>query len=204
MSYKNKLANYQGDCKVELGIYTDFSDYIKKFSYMIDKNSSGVDIGAGPGGCNGKYFDRCHYLDGCDADMEVVKTIPDKYYNNKFFHVFGRDNFEYDDESLDFAISSCVIQHLNSFNELKKGINEVSRILKRNGLFYLMFKAGTNDTTLTHYNEYYNEMRTFRVFHPINIIDMCKTYGLITKDIKKLIDENWIPYCCIIFTKVSN
>ena len=52
MSYKNKLQNYQGDCRVLTGKHSLFSEYIKEFAKNQD--GDGLDVGAGPGGPNGK------------------------------------------------------------------------------------------------------------------------------------------------------
>jgi len=208
MSYKNKLQNYQSDCLIEIGKFVYFSDYIKYFWSIIQSESSennklhGLDIGAGPGGCNGQYFQHC-ILDGCDADSDVVDTLPE-LYKNKFVFNLGIDELPYKDRSLDFIICSCVIQHLNSFNDLVKGISEITRVLKPGGKFYLMFKAGTNDTTLTHFNQYYRESRTFRVYHPNDVTMLCSYNGLKLLYRDTLVDDNWIPYCCLVFEKYNN
>jgi len=200
MSYKNKLNNYQGDCDVILGNFSKFSDYIKNFSMTLSSNAKGIDIGAGPGGCNGKFFSHCKSLIGCDADSDVVGTLP-HYYRRTFKHIFGKDTLSYDGK-LDFAILSCMIQHLNSFQELEFGISEVSKCLKEFGQLYLMFKAGSNDTDLTHFNEYYQEIRTFRVFHPKNIKELCSKFQLFVIQEENLLDENYIPYVLLIFQKL--
>lgn len=196
MSYKDKLSNYQWDCLVEIGKYSKFSNYIAEFSASI--SGKGVDIGAGPGGYNGQFFSHCE-LDGCDADEDVVKTLT--FHHNKFQYYLGLESLPYSDSELDFVVCSCVIQHLNSFDELKKGINEIARVLKPNGKFYLMFKAGSNDTTITHFNSYYQQQRTFRVFNPLDITDICQVNNLILLSKQTLVDDNWIPYCCLIFDK---
>jgi ubiquinone/menaquinone biosynthesis C-methylase UbiE len=199
MSYKDKLSNYQWDCLVEVGCHSRFSDYIAEFSRTV--SGKGVDIGAGPGGHNGQFFTHCKEIDGCDADIDVVSTLPTDTYSNTYQYFLGHQNLPYLESELDFVVCSCVIQHLNNFEELEKGIKEISRVLKSGGQFYLMFKAGSNDTTLTHFNSYYQQKRTFRVFSPSNIIDLCKSNNLTLSTVEKLVDDNWIPYCCLTFTK---
>jgi SAM-dependent methyltransferase len=201
MSYQNKITNYQGDCSVLLGSHQLFSDYIKEFS---DRSGfgKGLDIGAGPQGPNGKFFTKCLQLDGCDADPLVVHSLP-KTYSKRFQYSLGKNELlPYQDQSLDFIICSCVIQHLSSFEELKNGIKEIYRVLKKGGSFYLMFKSGTNDTELTHTNEYYGEVRTFRVFSPSAILKLGQEVGFIPTYSDKLLDDNWIPYCCNTFEKL--
>lgn len=45
----------------------------------------------------------------------------------------------------------------------------MSRVLKKGGNMYLMYKAGTHDSLLTHFNAYYKQERTFRVFAPTRV-----------------------------------
>lgn len=200
--YSNKIGIYQGDCEVLLGKYPNFSDYIKNFSRA--QFGRGLDLGCGPGACNGRFFKFCR-LDACDAEQAVVDSVPndlnvyeEPLYRDRFLHVLGRDTLPYAKGELDFVILSCVIQHLNSFDELKHGLNEINRVLKTNGQLFFMFKSGTNDTLLTHHNSYYGEDRTFRVFHPQNIQDYVEknNFRIIYQD--NLLDDNFIPYSCFV------
>jgi hypothetical protein len=63
--YKDKLQNYESDCPMHLGRFNHFSEYIAEFSK--DKTGNGLDIGAGPGGPNGRFFTQCDTLEGCDV-----------------------------------------------------------------------------------------------------------------------------------------
>ena len=60
-----------------------------------------------------------------------------------------------------------------------------------------MFKSGTHNTLLTHFNSYYNEERTFRVFDPSKL----KFQGENVSE-ENLLDSNWIPYTKIIYRKL--
>lgn len=204
MSYAQKIGIYQHDCKVLLGRYGVFSNYINEFAKTRKEGEHGLDLGTGPSGCNSKFFIHTK-LDGCDVEMEVVDSLLDStllnqgYYNNTFRFTLGQNKLSYSDNSLDFVACSCVIQHLNSLEELQIGVTDIHRVLKPEGCFYLMFKVGTNDTCFTHYNEYYGEERTFRVFSLHGILDICSFFHVISSEY--LLDENHIPYCCIVFQK---
>jgi SAM-dependent methyltransferase len=202
MSYKDKLVTYQEDCRVLLGKYSMFSDYIKEFAKI--QFGDGLDVGAGPQGPNSKFFTSCNSLDGCDADEDVVASLPKDYYYKTFQYTLGStEKLPYRDQSKDFIVCSCVIQHLSSLKQLEIVIGEITRILKPNKQFYLMFKSGTNDTDLTHTNAVYNEVRTFRVFHPKDVISLCEKNQLKLISSETLLDDNWIPYSCLIFDKVK-
>jgi SAM-dependent methyltransferase len=203
--YTNKLSNYQGDCAVLAGKYPKFSDYIKEFSRV--QLGHGLDLGCGPGACNGKFFKYCS-LDSCDAEQAVVDTVPpilnvfgNLLYEAGFVYVLGQDILPYDTNELDFVVLSCVIQHLGSYYELAFGLGDVCRVLKSGGQLFLMFKSGSNDTLLTHYNSYYGEERTFRVFHPNNVSDLVQTIGFNVLSCEHFLDDNFIPYCCMVLEK---
>ena len=197
MSYADKITIYQGDCAILLGRRSQFSYYIKEFASLVGVGSRGLDLGAGPGGCNSVFFDLTS-LDGCDAEPEVVNSLPVQLYNKKFLYRLGKDKLPYSDNTLDFVICSCVIQHLSSEQELKEGLKEIYRVLKPGGFLYLMYKVGTHDTLLTHYNSYYNQERTFRVFSPTQV-DESTDLKLIKSEY--LLDENYIPYSCDLYQK---
>ena len=197
MSYSNKIGCYQGDCNVLLGRFPKFSEYVKDFSRT--QSGNGLDLGCGPGACNGKFFQSCT-LDGCDADESVVESFPENY-QDRFVFKLGKDTLPYDEKSKDFVILSCVIQHLNSYDELVMGLTDVARILKPTGQLFLMFKSGANNTLLTHYNEVYNEIREFRVFHPNKIEELVKILKLQVISCENLLDDNWIPYSCMVVEK---
>lgn len=203
MSYSNKLNNYQSDCKVLLSEeYSkgnkNFSDYIKDFSTHVIGH--GLDLGVGPGSPNGKYFPNCK-LDGCDVDYNVLDSITGEYHQSFMYTLGGKEPLPYTAESLDFLICSCVVQHVNSSDELESGFSEIFRVLKKAGLFYLMFKCGTHDTVLTHTNSYYNEERSFRVFCPAVVEKILTQIGFFVYERDIFMDSNWIPYCRIVAVK---
>ena len=114
----------------------------------------------------------------------------------------GLEKLPYPDGMLDFVVCSAVVQHLNSFDELKVGLKEVARVLKPAGRLLLTFKAGSNDTLLTHYNHYYSTNRTFRVFDPNNVISLCEQLSLKIESEKLYMDDNWIPYCSLVCERI--
>lgn len=194
--YTNKLNNYQSDCPVLLGKFEMFSDYIKEFAQGLNIGATGLDIGTGPMGENGKYFSK-QVLNGCDVEREVVESLGSEYNETFLYRIGGDLQLPYRDGELDFVVCSCVIQHLESEEELKRAFTEVYRVLKYQGIFYLMFKSGTHNTLLTHFNSYYNEERTFRVFESTKL----EFHGEILSE-ENLLDSNWIPYTRIIYRKI--
>ena len=193
--YKDKIFSYQSDCPVLLGRFGMFSDYVKEFAESLKSGSKGLDIGSGPGGKNGQYFSHC-VLNGCDVELEVVDSLGKEYNETFTYRVGGNERLPYSDEELDFVLCSCVIQHLGGEKELNRALDEIFRVLKKDGVFYLMFKSGSHNTLLTHFNSYYNEERTFRVFEA----EKLQFKGEVLSQ-ENLLDSNYIPYTKIIYRK---
>lgn len=202
MSYKDKIDKYQGDCMILLGRHKKFSDYVKEFVGLVRIGSYGLDLGTGPGGCNASFF-ILSKLDGCDAEPEVLKSLSQRLYNKIFPFVFGKDTLPYPDLTLNFVVCSCVIQHLNSFEELVHGLSEIYRVLKPGGYFYLMYKVGTNDTILTHHNSHYDEERSFRVFCPKDVQKLAASLSFLLVRSEYLLDDNHIPYSCDVYMRIE-
>ena len=85
--YVEQIQTYQGDCRCIFGHYPMFSGFAQ--SYAKGKTGHGLDVGAGPQGCNSKFFTDCQSLDGCDALREVVDSLPVKY-SKKFVYFLGK------------------------------------------------------------------------------------------------------------------
>lgn len=77
----------------------------------------------------------------------------------------------------------------------------MARVLKKGGHFYLMYKAGSHDSMLTHFNSYYNQERSFRVFAPEKVNPLLNKYGLEVIQEEKAMDSNWVPYVNVIAVK---
>ena len=140
-------------------------------------------------------------MDGCDADEDVVNSLPQEKYKKRFQFKLGSDKLPFKDGEKDFVICSCVIQHLDSFSQLEEGIKEIARVLKKGATFILIFKCGSNDSLLIHFNEYYKEQRTFRVYNPQSVIELGTKMGLMVEQNELFMDDNWIPYTQLVFRK---
>ena len=65
--YSEKLGgNYCADSECVMGKHKVFSKYIEEFGQKA--TGHGLDIGAGPESCNGKFFKACSQLDGSDIE----------------------------------------------------------------------------------------------------------------------------------------
>ena len=118
--YDDKIENYEANNKCAIGRLQNFDEYILQFVQNIE--GDGIDVGTGPKGYYGRHFKKATNIDGCDSEESVVNSLPPDY-NKKFIYFLGGDEpLPFADESKDFALCSCVIQHLSGEEALIKGI----------------------------------------------------------------------------------
>ena len=173
--YREMLGGkYCGNIPCIMGKHPEYSDYIRQFAQSV--TGHGLDIGAGPDGYFAEMFNTCQRLDGCDIDEEIVKSLPSQSYSERFIHALGREKLQYKSNSLDFVICSCVFHHL-TFAEIQKGIAEMVRVLKVGGLLLLAYKAGNNETTLTHFHASMGIYYSFTVYDPKPINELLSKNG---------------------------
>lgn len=124
---------------------TPYGLHAEKVKNWIRKEGKTLDIGAGDG--------LITYLingEGIDDNKIAVKLAKEKGVNVKFGDAY---NLDYDDNSFDNILMGDVIEHLENPNP---AIEEVKRVLKPNGYFYVVTppakKDGLHDKY--HYKEY--------------------------------------------------
>mmetsp|Transcript_2330 Transcript_2330/g.3673 ORF Transcript_2330/g.3673 Transcript_2330/m.3673 type:complete len:211 (+) Transcript_2330:55-687(+) len=206
MDYKEVINTYDCDGIVLLGRFSKISDYVKDFGALQD--GRGLDIGAGPGGGNYVHFPKVTSLDACDADESVVASLSPKIYNRCFMHKLGSSQaLPFADGAVDFVVCTFVVHHLSNEGELDSSLKEISRVLRPSGGFFFMFKAGSHDTDVVHYSEYYETVRSIRVFDPEKVLILAAQHKMHTRsDLDQVsneifIDSNYLANCCLVLRK---
>ena len=116
-------------------------DVVKNFSGNFKYDSKILDAGCG-NGKNIKYFnDKCEIV-GIDNCNNLVKLCIEKGYNVLYSDI---RNTIFDDNYFDYIISIAVIHHIDSEEGRLKAINELIRILKKNGKLLITLWAFESD-----------------------------------------------------------
>ena len=126
------------------------------------------------------------------AIAEAQKNFPE--ISDKYFVLnFLTDRLPVEDESQDFVFCNAVIQHFSS-EEMLHTFEDIARVLKKNGVFILIFKRKINDW----------EIFLKKTGLQINIInekegqieiedeEMRKAFGKLKKGEKTRIDPNYL------------
>ena len=135
-----------------------------KFISMLS-GKWGLDVGCGPGMYWSKYYtDKGFIMKSMDSNDVVVQNLENciKYT--------APDEFPLDDNEFDFAICSCMVQHLNSWNEVKLLLDEIDRVVYPGGNLLFVFKEGTHDTEITLHDNVFNVERKFRVYDSQKVV----------------------------------
>ncbi len=101
---------------------------------LVPKNLSDLsllDVGCGPGIHIKEYEKRGANCFGIDFSEQMIQ-LAKKGCPNSNFNIGNVNNLEFEDNSFDIVTASLVLDHLK---DLSKGIDEISRVLKKGGLF---------------------------------------------------------------------
>ena len=109
----------------------------KEMKFIFDQITPGsrvLDLGCG----NGRFYEllkekEVSYL-GVDQSKELIEEAKEKYKEASFIQADAL-NLPLEKESFDYVISIAVFHHMPTPFYRRKFLKEVSRVLKRNGLF---------------------------------------------------------------------
>jgi len=106
--------------------------------YKFDKNYKVLELGCGNGDTwikNSDILNGIGELVLSDFSEGMIKSAKQKLgnANNIDYEVIDIENIPYKNESFDAVIANMMLYHIP---DLDKGLSEVKRVLKNNGLFY--------------------------------------------------------------------
>ena len=118
-------------CKVTVDDWNRLHQTILSKIKNLAENSIVIDVGAGNGWAAEKLVTKCGKFISIDISEKNLKTISSIINRNNFFAIQADAmNMPFADNSIDYIISSEVIEHLPN---PEKFIEEMYRILKPNG-----------------------------------------------------------------------
>ena len=158
-------------------------DYVKNYNFIwpeekliFEKYKDWIhgkkvlDIGIGGGRTAPALSDLAKDYTGIDYSKEMVAVCKKKYSTLKFIHCDSSDMSMMDNEIFDFVIFSFNGIDSMSHEKRIKTLNEVCRILKRNGIFVFSSHNRDDRKIVTAYNQYDK-----RIIHNIqNILSYLK------------------------------
>lgn len=140
----NNVTNNIGDAMNGVAGYTDEEKFnfsaqrsVEKIleSFLVNKDHSVLEIGAGIGRVGKVLSSYCKDWTGCDASSQMVKFATDYLKdidNAKVLETSGYDLRTFQNETFDFAYCVVVFMHIDEW-ERYNYIKESFRVLKRKG-----------------------------------------------------------------------
>jgi SAM-dependent methyltransferase len=102
-----------------------------------------LDVGCGGGRWSERLADKGAEVIGIDIGRQIIKNNTDISRGRCKFMVMSADDLGFADEVFDLAISVTVLQHMPYPTQMK-AIEEISRIVKRNGKVLIVERVGRN------------------------------------------------------------
>lgn len=175
MNFQKDITNYYNNLAKDY----DINRFSNTYGSYIDKqertflenhwsllNAETIDIACG----TGRHTFLAKY--GCDISPKMLDIAKKKYPNKEFF-LCNANKLPFKEKMLDGAISFHFIMHLDE-KALKLILNEVNRVLKKDGVFIFDFPSHKR-------RKLFNRKR--EGWHGSNALSI--------SDLKILIDKNW-------------
>jgi ubiquinone/menaquinone biosynthesis C-methylase UbiE len=172
---------------------TSFKDIHDEYIKKLDGNK-GLDVGCGPGALWTKYYrGKGFIMTPVDKNDQVV------YAENAYLYC-APEALSFREYEFDFAICSCMVQHLDSWEHTKVMLEEIHRVIRPSGAFIFIFKEGHHDTLVTLTDNKYTSERTFRVYDLKEVLKFLENKWTII-DVKNGMDEKRMVHSFIFATK---
>jgi len=151
-----------------------------------------LDLGCGIGDlirCLHKEKKDCNFY-GIDISSDNIKTcIKKNEFDNVFFNVGVGENIEFEDDFFDEIYCMEVLEHVTDFEET---INEIKRVLKKDGRLTLTVPLKESEIILMKLNpNYFEQAGHNRLFSKEDILNELKTHKF---EIKKYTAYNSIEH----------
>lgn len=129
LDYKNKYDHY-GDVRSFI-----FSERKRTVLEMLGSNFNRIlDVGCGPGAYADELSKKCNKLYGIDISSRMIEIARAKNLPNADFSIGKIENLQFQDCFFDAIVCIGVLEYLD---DIEKGIREVARVTKRNGVAIL-------------------------------------------------------------------
>jgi len=102
----------------------------------LKKNLKVLDLGCG----NGRFFEICEKMGveyvGLDNSKKLIELAKKNYPKGKFL-VGDALSLPFENENFDLVVSFAVVHHVPAFDNQIKFMDEVARVLRKNGEFFV-------------------------------------------------------------------
>ena len=113
------------------------------FIGLIPKGCSILDLGCGSGRDAKIFADSGYKVTGVDLSTKMIDNCQKRKINANF-HVMDITSLKFEDETYDAIWANASFIHLSK-KEIKKGLDEANRVLKRSGIVYISVKEGKTE-----------------------------------------------------------
>jgi len=155
----------------------------KKFMSHLDKQSLILDLGCRPGRDAKIFTNKGYKVIGVDLSEKMIEKAKSRV-KNADFQVMDIRSLKFDDDHFDGVWASASFVHIPK-KDILTGLQEVYRVLKKEGIFYISVKQGEGEVLIP--DERYDGVEKFWSFFEKEEIE---------NELKKAgftIEESYIP-----------
>lgn len=159
------LTEHPNQFAEEIELTSDID--IGLFSEFIDKDSIILDYGCGCGRTIDLLGTSSYKnIYGVDISNEMVNMSRKKFPSYEFHVIEGKDaRLNFEDGFFDAVFLLAVLTCITTDKEQNQILNEISRVLKPNGLIYINdFILNSNQRNIARYNKFLPKYKNFGVF----------------------------------------
>ncbi len=196
LSEKSKNYYEENDVYEIFSIAEDYPNKIYECLYPKIKDKIVLDLGCGTGKFMQKFYKDAKKYYGLDLSKEQINTAKEKVKSsNVEFICCSAENIPLPNNSVDIIISTWVLGTILEVNRRKQVLDEMKRIIKKNGSIYLVendiggeFEEIRNRYPDIRRTKEYNDWIEEQQFNCINKFETYFKFD--NKDIAKKVFEN--------------
>ncbi len=168
-------------------------NHITKFTNELPDEASVLDAGCGPGRDANILNEQGLRVTGLDLSAGLLKFARQKYPNVDFIEG-NLLSLPFNDESFDGVWSNTSLLHLETVEDVKKALSEMSRVLKPSGVIHVVVKSQTGENkTAVVSDKLSGHDRFFRYFKTDEITGLLEGTGFRILHSKEYSEIETIP-----------
>lgn len=166
--------------------------WINYFSNNLPKESSVLDVGCGAGRDASYFAQKGLLVTGIDFSEKLIEIAKKKAPSGKF-SVMDFEKLSFPKNSFDGVWASASLLHIPK-NKLSQNLEKINLILKKNGLFFSLFRVGKGEKITKEKRGNAILERFYAYYKPEEILDLLKKAGFknIEWELDNGISGDWI------------
>ncbi len=173
--YDLKAEQYADEWYANEAVLPSIKEYL---GLLKTQNPLVLDLGCGPGHESKRLSENGASVIGIDYSSESIKIAKKRNNNNIIFHEMNYFDISPTLGSFDGIFSCSSLIHLEKY-DLEKVLQLVSKVIKTNGLFLVIYRIGNGRITQNHEINGEKIIRTIEQYGKKELIEIFENNGFV-------------------------